>query len=87
MLNWYLVGVGMNLGQAHKARFWCTFLVFSKFSDEHSHHFYRGVHPVCHHYSNTGLPLRLQSARVKFIEGDEMIHYDLLTKSALPFLT
>ena len=87
MLNWYLVGVGMNLGQAHKARFLCTFLVFSKFSDEHSHHFYRGVHPVCHHYSNTGLPLRLQSARVKFIEGDEMIRYDLLTKSALPFLT
>ena len=35
----------MNLGHAHKTRFWYPLGVFSKFSDEHSRHFYRGVPP------------------------------------------
>ena len=35
----------MKLGQAHKTRFWYRLGVFSKFSDEHPHHLYRGVPP------------------------------------------
>ena len=35
----------MNLGHAHKTRFWYLLEVFSKFSDEHPRHFYRGVPP------------------------------------------
>ena len=44
-LNWCLLGVEMNLGQAHKKRFWYLLGVLSKFSDEHPRHFYRGVPP------------------------------------------
>ena len=35
----------MKLGQAHKTRFWYRLGVFSKFSDEHPRHLYRGVPP------------------------------------------
>ena len=35
----------MNLGHAHKTWFWFFLRVFSKFSDEHPRHFYRGVLP------------------------------------------
>ena len=35
----------MNLGQAHKTGFWYLLVMFSKFSDEHPRHFYRGVPP------------------------------------------
>ena len=45
LLNWYLLGVEMNLVHAHKTRFWYLLGVFSKFSDEHPRHFYRGVSP------------------------------------------
>ena len=34
---------GNELARAHKTRFWYLLEVFSKFSDEHPHHFYRGV--------------------------------------------
>ena len=40
LLNWYLLGMEMNFGHAHKTRFWYLLGEFSKFSDEH---FYRGV--------------------------------------------
>ena len=33
------------MGQAHKTRFWYRLGVFSKFSDEHPRHLYRGVPP------------------------------------------
>jgi len=36
----------MNLGHAHKTRFWYLLGVFSKFADEHPHHFYRRVPPA-----------------------------------------
>ena len=36
MLNWYLLGVEMNLGHTHKTRFWYLLGVFSKFYDEHT---------------------------------------------------
>ena len=42
LLNWYLLGVEMNLGHAHKTRFWYLLGVFS---DEHPRHSYRGVSP------------------------------------------
>ena len=42
LLNWYLLGVEMNLGHAHKTRFWYLLGVFS---GEHPRHFYRGVSP------------------------------------------
>ena len=42
LLNWCLLGVEMNLGHAHKTRFWYLLGVFS---DEHPRHFYRGVSP------------------------------------------
>ena len=45
LLNLYLLGVEMSFGHAHKARFWYLLGVFSKFSDEHPRHFYRGVPP------------------------------------------
>ena len=45
LLNWCLLGVEMSFGHAHKARFWYLLGVFSKFSDEHPRHFYRGVPP------------------------------------------
>ena len=35
----------MNLGHAHKTRFWYLLGVVSKFSNEHLRHFYRGVPP------------------------------------------
>ena len=35
----------MNLGHAHKTSFWYLLGVFSKFSDEHPRHFYKGVPP------------------------------------------
>ena len=35
LLNWYLLGVEMNLGHGHKTRFWYLLWVLSKFSDEH----------------------------------------------------
>ena len=38
-------GGGMNLGHAHKTRFWYLLGVVSKFSKEHLRHFYRGVPP------------------------------------------
>ena len=43
LLNWYLLGVKMNLGHAHKTRFWYLLGVFSKFSDKHPRYFYGGV--------------------------------------------
>ena len=45
MLNWYLLGMEMNLGHAHKTRFWYLLGVFSKFSDGHFRHFYGEVSP------------------------------------------
>ena len=33
----------MNLGHSHETKFWYLKRVFSKFSDEHPRHFYRGV--------------------------------------------
>ena len=45
LLNWQLLGVEMKLGQAHKTRFWYRLGVFSKFSDEHPRHLYKGVPP------------------------------------------
>ena len=36
---------GNELAHAHKTRFGCLLGVFSKFSDEHPYHFYRGVPP------------------------------------------
>ena len=47
VLNWYLLKVEMNLGHAHKTRFWYLFGVFSKISDKHPRHFYRRLHPPC----------------------------------------
>ena len=43
-LNWYLLKVEMNLGHAHKTRFWYLLGVFWKISDKHPCHFYRGLH-------------------------------------------
>ena len=34
-MNWYLLGVEMNLGHAHKTKFWYLLREVSKFSDEH----------------------------------------------------
>ena len=45
LLNWYLLGVKMNLGHAHKTRFWYLLELFSKCFDEHPCHFHRGVPP------------------------------------------
>ena len=45
LLNWYLLGVEMNLGHAHKTRFWYLLGVFSNLSDEHPRQFCRGVSP------------------------------------------
>ena len=33
----------MNLGDAHKTRFWYLLGVFSKISDKHPRHFYKGL--------------------------------------------
>ena len=35
LLNWYLLGVEMNLRHAHKTRFWYLLRVFLKMSDKH----------------------------------------------------
>ena len=43
MINWYLLGMEISLGHAHKTRFWFLLGGLSKFSDEHPRHFYRGV--------------------------------------------
>ena len=61
LLNWYLFGVEMNLGDSHKTRFWYLLEVFSKFSDEHPRHFIRGVPPPPLPPGHT-LLLRLKSA-------------------------
>ena len=46
LLNLYLLGVEMNLGHAHKTRFWYLLGPFSKFSDEHPGYFNNSqVHP------------------------------------------
>ena len=45
LLNWYLLGVKMNLGHAHKTRFWYLLGLLSKFSDKHPRHFHRGEPP------------------------------------------
>ena len=45
LLNWYLLGVEMNLRHAHKTRFCCLLGLFSKFSNKHPPHFYRGIPP------------------------------------------
>ena len=45
LLNWFLLGVEMNLGHTHKTRFWYLLGVFSNIFDEHPRHFYRGVPP------------------------------------------
>ena len=42
--NWYLLKVEMNLGHAHKTRFWYLLGVFSKIYDKQPRHFYRGLH-------------------------------------------
>ena len=39
------LGVEMNLGHAHKTRFWYLSGVFSKFSNEQPRHLHRGVPP------------------------------------------
>ena len=44
-MNWYLLGVEMNLGHAYKTRFWYLLGVFLKFSDEQPGTFNRGVPP------------------------------------------
>ena len=52
----------MNLGHAHETRFWNLLGVFSKFSDEHPHQFYRRVLPTGSSYkiiSNTRLKLNM----------------------------
>ena len=46
MLNWYLLGLEMNLEHVNKTRFWYLLRMCSKFSDEHPRHFYRGVTPL-----------------------------------------
>ena len=46
LLNWYLLGVEMNLRHAYKTRFWYLLgLMFSKFSNEHPRHFFMGIPP------------------------------------------
>ena len=40
VLNWYLLGVEMNLGHAHTTRFWYLLGVLSKISNKHPHHCY-----------------------------------------------
>lgn len=44
-MNWYLLGVEINLGHAHKTKFWYLLGVFSKFSDEHPVTFIEEYHP------------------------------------------
>ena len=46
VLNWYLLGVEMNLPNAHKTRFWHLLGVFSKMPDEHPRHFIREYPPA-----------------------------------------
>ena len=41
-----VVGVKINLGHAHKTRFCYLLGMFLKFSNQHPHHFYRGVLPA-----------------------------------------
>ena len=43
VLFWYLLGVKLTWGHAHKTRFWYLLGVTFKKSDEHSRHFYMGV--------------------------------------------
>ena len=47
--NWYLLGVEVNLGHAHKTRFWYLLGVFSKFSAEQPRHFYGQYSPASSH--------------------------------------
>ena len=44
LLNWYLLGLELNLGHTHKTRFWYLLGVFLKFSN-YPHHFYGEVFP------------------------------------------
>ena len=48
MLNWYLLGLEMNLEHVNKTRFWYLLGVFSKFPVEHLRHFYTGLPPGLH---------------------------------------
>ena len=61
LLNWYLLGVKMNLGHAHKTRFWYLLELFSKFSDEHPRHFYKESTPPPPPPQGHTLLLRLKS--------------------------
>ena len=52
----------MNVGQAHKTRFWYLLGVFSKFFDEQHHHFnFIGEYPqgTVHYIMPKGNPTRL----------------------------
>ena len=77
LLNWQLLGVEMKLGQAHKTRFWYRLGVFSKFSDEHPRHLYRGVPPGATQIFQ-GYPFWHQSQRNRgffFSLLDKNLHY------------
>ena len=47
VLNRYLLGMEMNLGHAHKTRFWYLLGVLSKISNEHPHHLYVFIMLLC----------------------------------------
>ena len=56
-MNWYLLGVEMSLGRAHKTRFWYLLGVLSNFRQAPLH-FDRGVppppgHQICFVYPLT----------------------------------
>ena len=49
----------MNLGHAHKTRFWCLLGVLSKFSDERPRHFFfigEGLRVNCLHVFRVVIP-------------------------------
>ena len=45
VLFWYLLGLKLTWGHAHKTRSWYLLGVTFKKSDEHPRHFYMGVPP------------------------------------------
>ena len=45
VLFWYLLGLKLTWGHAHKASSWYLLGVTLKKSDEHPHHFYMAVPP------------------------------------------
>ena len=45
VLFWYLLGVKLTWGHAHKTRSWYLLGVSFRKSDEHPRHFYMGVPP------------------------------------------